>query len=109
MFGQCDYFETARANEAVFRNILRNLAKGNRAYVPRNLETELPLEELFDKYSRGNRYGIFTITDFRISSTGVAVISYEDIATLSGGGATLSYKISGEQVTYAGVECVVMS
>lgn len=92
------YYQAARENEAVFRNLLRDL-RDNRAkrpmgaYVPENLETEIELDEIFKKYSEGLRYGIFTITDFTRPDKAKATIGFEDIATLSGGGAELEYLV----------------
>ena len=64
-----DYQGVARQNEAVFGNVLRDL-KSNRErrtagmYIPEDLDSEAPLEEIFKKYSEGQRRGIFTILDF---------------------------------------------
>ena len=50
MYNAKKYYQTARENEEVFRNILRDL-RDNRAirpmgeYVPENLETEIELEK----------------------------------------------------------------
>lgn len=87
-----DYFETAKTNEAVFRNVLRDLKKNSR-FAPQNLQTELTLGEIFEKYSKGDRYGKFTILDFR-TGKGIARISVEDIAILSGSGAELEYRVN---------------
>jgi len=92
-----EYFEAARKNEGVFRAVLRDI-KNNRGkrpggiYVPSNLDTESDIETIFEKYSKGKRYGIFTIADFAILEDR-AVLSFRDVAALSGGGATLEYKI----------------
>ncbi|MFH1331757.1 MAG: hypothetical protein ABIH63_00540 [archaeon] len=101
MFGVSNYYQIARENEEVFRNILRDL-RNKRAerprgiYVPKNLETEIALDEIFKKYSQGNRYGIFTITDFSRPKKNKATIAFEDIASLSGGGAELEYLVKGD-------------
>ena len=98
MFPVQDYFQTARENEAVFRNILKDL-KINRAkrpmgvYVPEDLETESSLDIIFDKYSKGNRYGKFTITNFTRPQKDATTIEFKDVATLSGGGAELEYLV----------------
>lgn len=108
-----DYLSVAKANETMFRNILRDL-KANRRnrpggrYVPQDLETEAPLDEIFAKYSLGKRYGIFTICDFEVSDE-IAVIHFQDIAILSGGGASLVYSISGDEAQYLRPELVMMS
>lgn len=108
-----DYLSVAKTNEAVFRAVLRDL-KANRAkrpmghYVPPDLDTESPVDALFEKYSAGSRYGVFTIEDFEITGE-EALISFADIATLSGGGASLVYSISGDEVTYVRAAGVMMS
>ena len=108
-----DYLQVAKNNEAVFRNILRDLRDNRKQrpmgiYVPEDLETEAELEIIFEKYSSGNRYGIFTITDFVVEDE-VATIGLEDIAALSGGGASLIYSVNGDTVKYLKPEIVMMS
>jgi hypothetical protein len=112
-----DYLNTAKENEAVFRSILRDL-KNNRKtrpmgmYVPESLQTEAPLEEIFRLYSEGRRYGIFSICDFGIERVGnetFAIISFQDVACLSGGGATLRYAVNNKEASYLKAEGVMMS
>ena len=62
-------------------------------FVPKDLETEAPLEDIFEKYSAGNRYGRFTIGDFTRPTKESATIFFQDVACLSGGGAELEYKV----------------
>lgn len=93
-----DYYQTAKENESVFRNILRDLKSCRKerpmgTYIPEDLDTEANLEEIFKKYSEGNRYGRFTILNFLRPNRNLAVISFEDIAFLSGAGAELEYLI----------------
>jgi hypothetical protein len=93
-----DYYQVARENEVVFRNVLRDL-KDNRErrpggrYVPHDLDTELVLDEFFLKYSEGDRNGRFSITNFERPDKSKAVIKFQDIAPLSGGGAGLEYLV----------------
>ena len=93
-----NYFRVARENEHVFRNVLRDL-KNNRAQrpmgicIPEDLETEVPLEVIFEKYSRSIRYGRFTVTNFVINGRSVS-IAFENVAMLSGGGASLLYAMN---------------
>ena len=99
MFGVKDYYQTARENEAVFRNMLKDLRdnRENRPmgiYVPKDLETEAELDGLFEKYSEGHRQGRFTILNFKKPTEDSASISFEDVAILSGGGAELEYKVN---------------
>lgn len=96
MIAPRDYRTTAQENELVFRNILRDM-KHNRGerpggqYIPDDLETDATIEDFFKKYSTGNRYGIFTITDFSRPSKKSAFIAFKDVAFMSGGGAKLEY------------------
>ncbi len=101
MFGVQDYYETARENEEVFRNVLRDLRdnRGKRPmgiYVPENLETEASLGEIFQRYSEGHRMGRFTITSFSRPEEARATIGFKDVAFLSGGGAELEYLINDD-------------
>ncbi len=103
-----DYLPVAKVNETVFRNVLVDL-KANRdkrpmgAYVPEDIKTDLPLEELFEMYSAGQRYGIFTICNFERPQPDSAKLSFKDVATLSGGGAELEYLVKEDNsVEYQG-------
>ena len=108
-----NYFQSAKDNEMVFRNVLRDL-RDNRAqrpmgrYVPEDLETEAELETIFEKYSSGARYGVFTIINFVVNK-GVATIAFEDVACLSGGGASLKYSVKDSAVEYLEPEYTMMS
>ncbi|MBN2454513.1 hypothetical protein JXB11_03125 [Candidatus Woesearchaeota archaeon] len=101
MFGVQDYYETARENEEVFRNVLRDLRdnRGKRPmgmYVPEDLETEASLDEIFQKYSEGQRMGRFTIDSFSRPEKTRATISFRDVAPLSGRGAELEYLVNDD-------------
>ena len=101
MFGVQDYYETARENEEVFRNVLRDLRdnRGKRPmgiYVPKDLETEASLDEIFQKYSEGQRMGRFTITSFSRPEKTKATIGFRDVAPFSGGGAELEYLVNND-------------
>lgn len=108
-----DYATVAQAHEEVFRAVLRDL-KMNRDkrpmgyYVPEDLETETTLDKIIRKYSTGDRYGIFTIVNFAVDN-GNAIIDFQDIACMSGGGATLVYKIAGVEVKYLHPSSITMS
>jgi len=114
MFKLIGYLPIAVENEGVFRNILRDLKlnKSKRpggTYVPNDLDTESSLDEIFKKYSEGNRMGIFTITGFEIQGT-TATIRFEDIAPLSGGGTSLKYIFKeNKNVEYLKSEFTIMS
>lgn len=97
MWPKRNYLEDAKKHEEVFRNILRNLK-----IRPESLDPESPLEQIFEKYSTGSRYGIWTILDFKRgpSDEGLAKLSdnealfaSEDIACLSGSGRVDKYKV----------------
>ena len=93
-----DYRQTASEHEAVFRNVLTDMRDNRRqrpmgCYVPEDLKVDLPLEEFFEMYSAGRRYGVFTICDFQIPQPDKAIISFGDVACLSGGGAELEYLV----------------
>lgn len=117
MYPVQNYLEIAKKNEAIFRSILRDLRDNHSQrpgglYVPEDLETEAPLESIFEKYSYGHRFGIFTITDFTVTTTALekkALIAFEDVAVLSGGGARLKYKVSADSVEYHEPGCVFLS
>lgn len=101
MSGVQDYYKTARENEEVFRNVLRDLRdnRGKRPmgmYVPKDLETEANLDEIFERYSEGMRMGRFTITSFSRPEKTRAKFGFRDIAPLSGGGAELEYLVKDD-------------
>jgi len=98
MFGVRDYYQVARENEDVFRNVLRDLRDHRTerpmgSYVPQDLETEANIDEIFRKYSEGMRTGRFTIMNFTRPDKTKATISFQNIAILSGGGAELCYLV----------------
>lgn len=76
-----NYFKTAKKNEGVFRNALRDL-RDNRAErpmgdcVPKDLETEAPLHEIVEKHSKGDRTGKFTIADFTVTEKTKAMLCF---------------------------------
>ncbi|MBS3116108.1 hypothetical protein J4421_00775 [Candidatus Woesearchaeota archaeon] len=101
MFGAQDYYQTARKNEEVFRNVLRDLRdnRGKRPmgiYIPEDLKTEVSLDEIFQQYSEGQRMGRFTITSFSRPEKTRATIGFRDVAPLSGGGAELEYLVNDD-------------
>jgi hypothetical protein len=115
MMPEKNYLETAIENEEIFRNVLNDM-KDNRAqrpmgaYIPENLKTDLPVNELFEMYSAGKRYGVFTICNFEMSDPNSAKLSFKDIACMSGGGAELKYLVREDKsVEYQGSGMVFMS
>ncbi len=115
MMSAQDYFKIARENEEVFRNVLRDLRDQREErpmgiYVPEDLETEASLDEIFQKYSEGDRTGIFTIASFSRPEETKATIRFQDIAQLSGGGAELAYLVNNDNsVKYEKAISAVMS
>jgi hypothetical protein len=98
MMNARDYRPIVLANEAVFRNILRDMRGDEKRrprskYIPQDLETEAAINVLFEKYSTGNRYGRFSITDFSMPSKDSAIIVFADVACMSGGGGKLEYSV----------------
>ena len=94
-----DYYEIARQNEKVFRNVLRDL-RDNRAerpmgrLVPEDLETELSLDEIFQECSEGKRDWKFTIVSFSRPEETKAIIHFKYVAPLTGGSAELEYLVN---------------
>ena len=104
-----NYFNYARKNEAVFISVLEDI-KSRTPICPKDLDFNASLDEIFKKYSQGDRYGKFTILDFKKGPSkeldnlakDEILISVEDIACLSGSGFTLKYKINTDN----SVECL---
>lgn len=85
------YMEAAKRHETVFRMILDAYGKDHK---------DLSIEEVCRKYSSGDRYGIWTILDFKEVESGIYEFSEEDIALLSGYGATVLFKIENGEVKH---------
>ncbi len=113
MFETADFFQTAVANENVFRNILKDLKENKDcrpmgSSIPDDLDTDSSIAELHKKYSEGNRRGIFTIFDFSIRNN-IVTFGFDNIGPLSGGGAILLYKINQDNsVEYVKLDSVMM-
>jgi hypothetical protein len=69
---------------------------------PKDFNPEEPIDKIVERYSTGNRYGMFTICDFAVgpSRSGLveldekeALIDVQDIACLSGHGYSLVYDV----------------
>jgi hypothetical protein len=94
------YLQEAKRNEKAFRSIL------DKYKVPHK---ELSVEEIYKKYSDGDRYGRWTITNFYEKEEGVFVFSNENIANLSGSGRTDFYKINNGKAIWLKNESLWMS
>lgn len=78
MFGKKNnYLEAAKSNEKIFRLILDKFKVNH---------SELSVEEIYDKYSEGDRYGKWTILDFKETEPDLFYFAVENIAFLSGSG-----------------------
>lgn len=107
MKGLRDYRKEAEKNEAVFRNVLKDL-RGNRdhrpmgSYVPGDLESDRSIQDIFRMYSEGDRYGRFTILDFSREGE-TARITFENKAFMSGGRAEIEYLVmQDDSVEFSG-------
>jgi hypothetical protein len=69
-----DYLQAASDNELAFRLILDKKGIDSK---------DMSLEELFKKYSEGDRYGLFTILKFEKISPTTFEFTHEKIAVLS--------------------------
>jgi hypothetical protein len=93
---ELDYFGSARKNEAVFRNILRDL-NANREIrpaknsIPKHIETEAPLEAILEKYSTGPG---FTIIDFGREEDNAGIVYQKNFDNPFDGGASIIYKVN---------------
>jgi hypothetical protein len=92
-------------NEEVFRNIIADLI-ASRLKLPRgdlipiNFRNNISLEEFWEEYSEGKRYGRFTIGNFRRPSDHLATITFFKNSAV-GGGAELEYCVKPDnQVDY---------
>jgi hypothetical protein len=79
-----NYLEVAKRKEPIFRLILNSLGVENH---------DMSIEQLYTKYSTGNRRGIWTILSFREVGENLYEFSWEDIAPLSGRGSTDEYSL----------------
>ena len=92
-----NYFQEARENEEIFRNILMDV-KTNRGtlprgeYIPQEIDIEMELEDIFKTYSdpMGYRAGRFTIFNFSRPNGEEAIFSF---GALLKGGAELEYLV----------------
>lgn len=84
-----NYIKNAKTDEAAFRLILDKFKINDK---------DLSIEEIYSKYSKGDRYGIWTITNFEKKDVNVFEFSYEDIATLSGISSTNLYTIEDNEI-----------
>ena len=84
-----NYIEEAKKNEKVFRLILDKFGIENK---------NLGIEEIYVKYSQGNRMGIWTILGFGERKPNVYVFAWEDVAPLSGHGSVDLYTFDNDAI-----------
>jgi hypothetical protein len=105
-----EYLDDAVKHEEVFRNLLRTFDEDFKK--SEGLDPEASLEQIFQEYSAGDRYGKWTIFDFRrgpyedkfVNLTGnEALLATGSIAILSGYGKVDKYLINkDDSVVYEG-------
>jgi len=96
-----DYYPTARENEEVFRNVLTDLRDSREErpmerYVPKDLDPEMELDEIFQRYSRGYRRDKFTITNFTRPDESRATIELNHLTRIRSKGVGLEYLVRGD-------------
>lgn len=89
MYKLNNYIQIAKDHEMEFRAILNYLKISNE---------NMTIEEIYNKYSTGNRYGIWTILDFKKVKTNVYEFTSEDVVTLSGQGESTQFTIIKGQI-----------
>jgi len=115
-----DFYRTARENEPVFRNVLRDLEENRekrpmRSCIPEDLKPEARLWRIFWMYSRWRRDGKFTITEFTrerdpIRDGDFATITYEKNNGSTCHGAQLEYRVNrDDSVKYEKRVFVILS
>ena len=96
------YFPAAIEHEPIFRAILKDLkdhhgARHTVCPVPQDLDVDASLDTILRKYSKGDRFGRFTIRDFEVKGRTAALK-----VTNSDMGATLQYVVRGNKIRYVG-------
>ncbi len=100
MFGKQNYLEEAKKHETTFRAIL------DKYKIPHQ---DMTVEEIYKKYSEGDRYGIWTILNFFENEDGIFSFSNEDIGCMSGGGRIDLWKIENGKAVHFKNEGVWLS
>lgn len=86
-----NHIQTAKDNETIFRMILDKFGVDNK---------DLSIDEIYTKYSVGDRYGIWTILNFEEKEPNVFEFSSEDIAFMSGNGRTDLWTIENDKLKH---------
>jgi hypothetical protein len=97
-----NYLEEAKEHEKVFRLFL------DKFKVPHQ---DLTLEEIYKRYSEGNRNGVWTILNFKkvLGGANIFYFSHEDVAFMSGGGRADFWKVKDDTITFVNNESIWMS
>lgn len=86
-----NYIETAKNNETIFRMILDKF----------EIEHEqLSIEEIYNKYSESDRYGLWTILNFEEKEPNVFEFSSQSMVVLSGRGRTDLWTIENNELKH---------
>ena len=100
MFGKQNYLVEAKKHKTEYKAIL---------YKYKIPHQYLTIEEIYNKYSEGNRYGIWTILDFYEKEEGVFLFSNEDIEWMSGSGRIDLWKLEDGKAVHFKNESFWMS
>ncbi len=100
MMNNINYISEAKKHEAQFRLILDQFNVDH---------ANMSINEIYEKYSDGDRDGKWTIINFYEEEEGVFLFSSEDIAFLSGRGSSDSWKIEDGRAVKIGSKVVWMS
>ncbi|MEK6883898.1 MAG: hypothetical protein AABY22_29985 [Nanoarchaeota archaeon] len=86
-----NYIKVAKNNEVLFRLILDKYQVSHEF---------MSIEQIYEKYTEGNRYGIWTILDFKEKEPNVFEFSQENIATMSGRGGSEKYTLEDGKLKF---------
>lgn len=94
-----NYINEAEKHELTFRLILNKFSGWGVSRNDKNISNEdLSIEEIYTKYSTGNRFGIWTILSFKEVGPNVFEFGWQDIAPLSGCGSVDLYSFENGEV-----------
>ncbi len=98
-----DYFNTAKANESTFRQVISDLKENKRPgsdYFPKDLNLDLSLSEIYKKYSSSSYDSLgHRILYFKVDGN-KAVIAFDENKEKKKFGFELRYIIEGEDVKF---------
>lgn len=85
-----NYIQNAKNNEVIFRLILDEFGVKH---------TDLSVDEIYTKFSDGNRYGIWTILNFEEKEENLFEFSCESVATMSGYSRSDLWSVKNDKMT----------